>query len=140
VNSLQVLANRWKSENLRAFPPYGHAIVRSTFLAAGIEPPKDLIRLYATVGGMEVPDNNLWRLWPLFEVEEQKSQANEFGVLFSDYLLECWNYRVKPNDTETSAVYVDYFDGRQSFLVARTLEQFFDQYVLDADKLLNAPN
>jgi len=139
LNSLQVLVNGWKSENIRTFPPYGHAIVRATFLAAGIEPPKDLVCLYTTIGGMEVPDCRMWRLWPLFEIEEQESQANQFGVLFSDCHHEVWAYRVKPNDTETSAVYVDYYDGRQSFLVAQTLEQFFDQYVLSPDELLNAP-
>lgn len=87
---------------------------------------------------MEAPDDELWRLWPLSEVDNRKSDANEFGVLFADYLLDSWAYRVKPNDTNTSAVYVDYFDGR-TFLVAETLEQFFEMYVENADRLLTQP-
>jgi hypothetical protein len=135
VKSLETLVTRWKSEDLGALPPYGEAIVRSTFLVTGIEPSKDLLHLYCVVGGMEAPDDELWRLWPLSDVENRKSDANEFGVLFSDYLLDSWAYRVKPNDTNTSAVYVDYFDGR-TFLVAETLDQFFDMYVENADRLL----
>ncbi len=85
---------------------------------------------------MQVPDDELWRLWPLSEVVERKSDTNECGVLFSDYLLDSWAYRVKPNDAETSSVFVDYFDGRNPLLVARTLEQFFVAYVENADRLL----
>lgn len=139
MKSLEALARRWQSENLVALPPYGEAVVRSTFLDTGIEPSKDLIHLYCVIGGMETHDDELWRLWPLSEVDNRKSDANEFGVLFSDYLLDSWAYRVKPNDTNTSAVYVDYYDGR-TFLVAKTLEEFFDRYVEDADRLLTEPS
>jgi len=140
VKSLDILIERWKLEDVRSWPPYGESIVRSTFLEAGIEASKDLCRLYGAIGGMEVPDNNWWRLWSLYEVAERKSEANSFGVLFSDYLLDSWAYRIKPNDIDTSAVYVDYFDGRNPFLVAETLDEFFEKYVQNADQLLNQPN
>jgi hypothetical protein len=137
VKSLEILVNRWKTESVLAMPPYGEAIVRATFLEAGIEPSRDLIHLYGVFGGMEICDDKLWRLWPLSEVADRKAEANEFGVLFSDYLLDSWAYRVKPNDSDTSAIYLDRFDGRAPFLVAKTLDQFFDMYVEDADRLLN---
>ena len=140
MKSLELLSKKWKTEDLLAFPPYGESIVRATFLDTGMEPSKDLIFLYSVIGGMEVPDAQLWRLWPLSEVADRTSEANDFGVLFSDYLLDSWAYRITPNDMDTSAVYVDYFDGRDSFLIARTLEQFFDSYLQDADRLLNYPN
>ena len=57
-------------------------------------------------------------------------------MLFSDYLLESWVYRVKPISKEVSAIYVDYFDGKASILVATSLEQFFSLYAANADKLL----
>jgi hypothetical protein len=136
VKSLELLVERWKSEDVGAFPAYGEAIIHATFGAAGIVPPKDLIHLYCSIGGMEAGDGTLWRLWPLSVVDNRKSDANEYGVLFSDYLLESWAYRVKPRDSETSEVYVDYFDGRASVLVARSLDQFFDMYLEDADRLL----
>jgi hypothetical protein len=139
VKSLEILLRRWKFESLREFPPYGEAVIRSTFLDAGIEAPKDLMYLYGVIGGMEIPDDQMWRLWPLSEVDDRKSEANQFGVLFSDYLLDSWAYRVRPNDADTSAVYLDYFDGRDPLLVANTLEQFFDLYEAGADRVLE-PN
>lgn len=140
MKSLEILVTKWRSEDLLALPPYGEPLVRATFLETGIEPPKDLIHLYGVIGGMEVSDDKLWRLWPLFEVAARKSEANEFGVVFSDYLLDSWVYRIKPNDMNTSAVYVDYFDGRDPFLVARTIEEFFDGYLHNADRVLNQPS
>jgi hypothetical protein len=137
VASLEILVKGWMTQDLRALPPYGEAIIRSTFLEAGIEPAKDLILLYGTIGGMHVPDDELWRLWPLSEVSDRKLEANEFGILFSDFLLDSWIYRVKPNDEYTSAVYVDYVNGKDPLLVAETLEQFFDKYVVNAHRLLN---
>lgn len=137
---LDVLINRWQSENVGPFPPYGESIVRSTFLEAGIEAPKDLTQLYGAFGGMDMHDNKLWRLWPLSEVAKRNDEPSAFGVLFSDYFLDCWAYRVKPNDGNTSAVYVDYFDERAPALVARTLDEFFERYVKDADRLLNQQN
>jgi hypothetical protein len=139
VKSLEVLIKGWQLEGVRLLPPYGESIERSTFLEAGIEPPKDLTRLYGAIGGMEVHDNKLWRLWPLSEVAERKAQASDFGVLFSDYLLDSWAYRIRPNDKDTSAVYVDYFNGRAPSLVATTLDEFFEKYVQNADQLLNQP-
>lgn len=140
MKSLEVLIKRWQLEDVRSLPPYGESIVRSTFLEAGIDASKDLTQLYGAIGGMEVHDGKLWRLWPLSEVAERRSEASDFGVLFSDYLLDSWAYRIRPNDKDTSAVYVDYFDGRAPSLVARTLDEFFKKYVQNADQLLNQPN
>lgn len=75
-------------------------------------------------------------LWPLSEVDERSDEANESGVPFSDYLIDSWAYRVKSNDDMTTAVCIDYYDGRR-ILVAPSLAQFFERYVENADALLN---
>ncbi len=136
-DSLEILIRRWRADDaIGVLPPYGEAIVRATFLQAGIEPSKDLIALYGAIGGMEAADLDPWRLWSLSEVEERKAEANEFGVLFSEYLIDSWAYRVKPNNVQTSAVYIDYYDGKASILVAPTLRNFFDLYLENSDRLL----
>jgi hypothetical protein len=117
-------------------PPCGESIVRATFMDAGVDAPRDLIRLYGAIGGMESHDDELWRLWPLSDVADRKSEANDFGVLFSDYLIDSWAYRIQPNNMDTSAVFLDYYDSKDSILVARTLAEFFDEYVENADRLL----
>lgn len=101
MNALEILVIRWNAAQLRPYPPYEESIIRSTFLDAGIDAAKDLVQLYSAFGGMDVPDADEWRLWPLHEVTDQKSEANEFGFLFSDYLISCWEFHVKPNDSET---------------------------------------
>jgi hypothetical protein len=136
VKALEVLARKWRQEETGAFPPCGEAVVHATFLAAGIAAPRDLVHLYGVIGGMEVANKDMWRLWPLSEVDARKTDATEYGVLFSDYLIESWVYRIKPNDTNTSSVYVDYANGQPPILVARTLEQFFETYESNPDKLL----
>jgi len=139
VKSLEILVEHWSHQDLAALPPYGESVVRSTFLELGIEPPRDLVQLYGAIGGMEIPDKHLWRLWPLSEVLKRQGEANEYGVLFSDYLLDSWAYRAKPIDKVRTAVFLDHFDDRQPWLVAETLEEFFDKYLHDADELLNEP-
>lgn len=136
MNSLERLVGRWHGEGVDAFPPYGESIIRATYLQVGVEPAKDLLKLYRTIGGMEMCDNAFWRLWPLSEVDARNSEANSFGVLFSDYMLDCWAYRVKPNDENTSSVYVDYFDERDPIRVAHSLAEFFDRYIENAERLL----
>lgn len=136
MEALKILIRKWQSESVPLMPSCGTYLVRATFLGTGIEPPKDLVTLYSLIGGMEDTDDTLWRLWPLSEVDGRKLDANEFGVLFADYLIDSWAYRIKPNNTETSSVYVDYYDGRDSVLVAETLEEFFNALVEDAEKLI----
>lgn len=139
MRSLEILIRKWKAEGMRPLPPYGAAIVRATFLQLGMEASRDLIELYSTIGGMEVHDDKLWRLWPLSEVADRASDTNDYGFLFSDYLIDSWAYRVKPDGPGTSKVYVDYFNGNKPVLIAGTLEEFFDKYVRNADRLLTQP-
>jgi hypothetical protein len=127
MKSLEIFVSRWRSADLIAFPPYAESVVRATFLDAGIELARDLLALYGEVGGMDMSDDTDWRLWSLAEVEDRKLEANAFGVLFSDYMFDCWDYRIKPNDGDTSSVYVEYFDGGDPLLVAGSLEAFFDR-------------
>ncbi len=139
MQSLDKLVRRWNSEDLDALPAYGESIVRATFLEIGIEPPADLVRLYRAIGGMAGPDCHQWRLWSLSEVCERRAEANAFGMLFSDYMLDAWAYRAKPIDAATTAVYLDYYDDQPSLLIAHALDQFFDLYLRDAIALLEEP-
>ena len=136
MKALEILVRRWNVAAFQPYQPYDEALIQSTFQDAGIDAAKDLVRLYSTFGGMDVPDDDYWRLWPLHEVTDQKPETNAFGVLFSDYLLSCREFYVKPNDCETSAVYCDYGDLESPILVASTLDDFFDKYVQNADQVL----
>ena len=56
-----------------------------------------------TFGGMEVPDDGMVRLWPLKEVTESADRS-DFGLLFADYMIDSWCFRLKPVSSEASAV------------------------------------
>jgi hypothetical protein len=137
MNSLKVLLERWHHEEVDALPPVSEELVRLTFSKLGVIPTRDVIDLYGAIGGMRMMDNEYWRLWPLSEIVERFAEANEYGVLFSDYCLDCWAYRIKPRDSTTTAVYVDHFDGKPPSMVAESLTQFFDLYVANARNLLD---
>jgi hypothetical protein len=139
MKSLEALLKRWSKEGVDAHPPASEEAVRATFSKIGIIPTKDIIELYGVIGGMDVMDNEYWRLWPLSEIEERRAEASEYGILFSDYCMDCWAYRFKSNGTDSSAVYVDYFDGKAPNLVAESLDQFFSLYVENARELLDGP-
>lgn len=96
MNSLEALVERWKSEEVDALPPASEEQVHLTFSKLGLRPTDDIVRLYGAIGGMEMMDNEYWRLWPLSEIEDRSSEISEYGALFSDYCLDCWAYRLKP--------------------------------------------
>ena len=128
---------RWELEDVGPQPTETKEAVQKAFTAAGCSASLDVIHLYGEIGGMDIGDNQIWRLWPLSEVAAQ--EPTNKGALFADYMLSCWAYRLKPMSAEKNAVYVDYFDGKEPTLVASSLEEFFDRYVKNAAQLLD-PN
>jgi hypothetical protein len=136
MQSLNELVNQWKTEAVALLLPENEEAIRGVFAGLGVDVTSDMIGLYKTVGGMDMMDNEYWRLWSLAEIKEENTTASKHGVIFSDYLIGCWCYRLKPMTDQTSAVYVDYFDGNEPVLVASTLKQFFDAYLVNARHVL----
>ncbi len=132
------LLKSWQSEGIPLVAPETRASVCEAFARFGSQATSDVVHLYSSFGGMEEMDKEYWRLWPLAEVGSENTQTSRSGVLFSDYLMSCWSYRLRPNADDTSAVLVDYFDDREPVVVANTLEQFFEAYATNATLLLDA--
>ncbi len=135
MNSLRTLLLRWSLEDVGPRPPESRASVEKTFAAVGYRATSDVVHLYGEIGGMDIGDNHLWRLWPLPEVAAQ--EPTDSGVQFADYMLSSWLYRLRPISAEESAVYVDFVDGTAPALVAASLEDFFSRYVKNTDLLLD---
>lgn len=137
VQILKNLIYRWQSEGLVLFAPETEDAVRQAFASVGSLATADVVSLYAAMGGMEEMDKEYWRLWPLVEVRAENTEHSPFGVLFSDYLMNCCCYRLKPNSADTSSVLVDYFDGREPIVVAHTLGEFLEAYAVNPTLLLD---
>jgi len=132
---LERLKARWLREGTDPYPPEPPERVRQVFRELGFEATPDVIEMYGVIGGMDMPDNVFWRLWPLDEISAEPPR--EHGVVFSDYMLSCWNYFLSPVSAEQSAVYVYHYDSRPPILVAPSLEAFFERYLAEGENFMN---
>jgi hypothetical protein len=130
---LQSLIHRWRSEGIELLPPELPGTVEATFRRLGSRATRDVVALFSALGGMEKMDDEYLKLWSLREMEDDEENAagSEFGPIFADYLISCWCFRLRPVDDETSAVYVDRFNGRSPELVASSLSEFLATYERD---------
>ena len=89
---------------------------------------------------MDFMDEAHFRLWPLAEINsENSSNAGSKGILFADYMISCWSYRLVPVSDAESAVYVEYFDGQPPVRVADSLEEFAIAYFARPNDVLHNP-
>lgn len=130
---LQPLIRRWQSEGVKLLPAEAPAAIKATFERLGSKATREVLELFSVLGGMEEMDEGCLKLWSLqeMEMETENSSRSEFGPIFADYLLSCWCFRLRPVDDETSAVYVDYFNGNPPEPVASTLAEFLAAYEHD---------
>ena len=133
------LIAKWRSEAVQEVPPESAANVQSAFQSLGYAASSDLIELYAQIGGMQMMDNNYFRLWPLAEIRKENTSPSLQGVLFADYLLDSWRYRVRPVSESESAVYVDFCDGKLPQPVETNLNDFLRCCLSDPDAVLHHP-
>jgi len=94
MQSLNTLLSQWRSEALVVLPPAPEEAIREAFESAGSVATKDVIELYSKLGGMEVMDSALWRLWSLAEIQSENTDRSISGVLFSDYLMNSERVKV----------------------------------------------
>lgn len=128
--ALAQLMSRWRSQGVDPLPPVDEAEVRNVFERLGGVATPDVIALFAVVGGMRDMDDDYLRLWSLEEIAQQP--PSDEGVLFADYLISCWDYRLSPTAGSRSAVRVEHYDGR-ALRVGSTLEAFLVSYAQDPD-------
>jgi len=133
------MIDRWRREGVVLLPPEPASIVRESFAKIGATPTSDVVSMYAALGGMREMDREYWRLWSLLEVQAENAHGSDVGILFSDYLINCWSYRLVPNSDDTSSVVADYFDFKQCIPVANTLEEFFRMYAENPYRVLEGP-
>jgi hypothetical protein len=137
MHSLDILVSQWAAESVRPLPPVDANVVHATFARLNAVATDDVLRLYSLMGGMESMTNDYWRQWSMAEILSENQEASEFGVLFADYLISSWCYRLKAKPDNTSAVYIDHFDGKAPVLAASSLEDFFDQYLKSGGEALH---
>ncbi len=128
--------NTWKEQRVCLRPPAEDDEILSVLNDCGFQPTADVLNLYRRLDGFmdgEYCRNHL-SLWSLAKIR----QENEFNptpdVWIADYLIDSYYYSLRRQDSQTSSVYVQFFDDDQlvnSFKVADTLDVFFERLVSD---------
>jgi hypothetical protein len=136
MRNLTSLVDRWRRQGIELLPPPTLAEIEATFSSVGAIATPDVVALYTAVGGIPGTDESFWSLWSMEEIRKENTVPSPFGVLFSDYMISCWCYRVRANQDATSSVLVDYFDGNEPSVVAESVEEFVDMYLRDPDHFL----
>jgi hypothetical protein len=140
MQNLHKMIDRWKAEGVVLLPPEPESAVREAFSKIKSVATSDVISMYATLGGMPEMDKEYWRLWTLTDITIENTSSVATGVLFSDYLISCWSYRLVPTDKDTSSVVADYFNDDQCIHVASSLEEFFGMYLENPYQVLEGPH
>jgi len=131
--ALARLIPRWTAQGAGLLPPATLHDVRVVFGRLGAVATPDVIALYGTFGGMrEMAGDSYLRIWPLEEIAERP--RSDHGVLFADYLISSWEYRLSPASEDQSAVHVDH-SGQNEMRIGPTLEAFLISLDCDADFL-----
>src|SRR5688572_1942464 len=138
MRNLTSLVDRWRRQGIELLPPPTPAEIQAAFASVGAVATPDVVALYTAVGGIPGTDESFWCLWSLEEIRKENKVFSPFGVLFSDYMISCWCYRVRANQGATSSILVDYFDGKAPSVVAESVEEFVEIYLKDPDNFLQA--
>jgi len=116
--ALARLVPRWSREGADLLPPATAADVHAVFERVGAVATPDVVALYTTIGGVQVMDDALLRIWSLEEIAA-KGPGGE-GVIFADYLISSGDYRLVTSAGSCSAVLLD----RDECRIGPTLEAF----------------
>ena len=135
----KVFKNKWVNEKINVLPGREEKDIIECFETFGITPTKDLIALYETLDGKDDMNEESFRLWSLKEIIEENSSKRDlertlkYGVLFGDYLVSCWCYRVNKN----GEVLIDHFtDGLEPIVKSGSVIEFFQLMLNDPDGAL----
>ena len=139
LNIFETFKARWIKEELDVHPAKDERAIVECFESFGVSPSEDLLALYSIVDGKDCMDGEHFRLWSLDEIREQNSSdkridsAKKFGVLFGDYCVDCWCYRINSK----GEVLVDYFvKDREPKLRSKSLTEFFKLMEKSPDEAL----
>ena len=131
--------NQWVREELDVHPGKDDSSIVECFEKFGVTPGKELLALYSLIDGKGCMDEEHFRLWSLSEIIEENSSEKElertlkYGVLFGDYCVNCWCYRVN----NSGEVLIDYFiENDEPILRSSSLLEFFQLMEKDPGEAL----
>lgn len=138
MNIFEIFKAQWVEEDLDVHAGADEQSIIDCFSQFGVIPKDDLLALYKIMNGKDCMDEQGFRLWSLDEVIEENNKereidrTNKYGVLFADYLLNCWVYRVNRN----GEVVLDHNDDSLLEVKGSSMLTFFELMKSDPDEAL----
>lgn len=118
-------------------PPFDESDIVAALNSTKRKHSQDVLALYQATGGMKSGemDSNMWSLWPLQRVVSENAKYDRPHILFADFLINSHCYCFKYESNEKSSVCVEYFNGEEPTCVADSVNDFFEIYLRNAEKL-----
>ncbi|MBC8043159.1 MAG: SMI1/KNR4 family protein [Rhizobacter sp.] len=135
--AIDTVLGKWRAEGIKLLPPATEATVVAALDKTGKQYSQDVVALYCATGGMEMneSDHSMWALWSLEQVISENKASNHAHLLFSDYLIFSHLYYFKYESEEKSSIYLDHFVGEPPVIVAASVNEFFELYLKNPEKL-----
>jgi hypothetical protein len=137
LSAIDTAMRNWERDGIKLHAPMEELVVRATLERTGRTYSSDVVALYCATGGMHdgESDSHMWTLWSMDRVIEENSRYDRPHLLFADFLIDSHFYCFRYESDETSAVCVDYLNGEEPELVARSVQEFFEAFVTNPEKL-----
>jgi hypothetical protein len=128
MNVFENFKAKWTKEELKTHSGKGREEIVKCFKKFGVTPTEELLALYCTIDGKDCMDKEYFRLWSLNEIDIENSSERElertmrYGVLFADYCVSCWCFRIN----RKGEVLIDYFsDNVEPRVKSSSITEFF---------------
>jgi hypothetical protein len=134
MTAVECAIEKWKLEKVALYSPVEKSVVAAKLSALGRAYSRDVLALYAVIGGMEdgYSDSHLWSLWSLERVVAETSLYTRPYILFADFLCDSHLYCFKYVNKEHSSVCVDYLNGEEPELLTGSVNECFE--ILNSDR------
>ena len=128
MNIFEEFKSKWIKEELNVHSGREKVAIVECFKKFGVTPCEELLALYGTIDGKDCMDKEYFRLWSLEEIESENGSEREFersmryGVLFADYCVNCWCFRIN----NKGEVLIDHFvENSEPKVRFKSIKDFF---------------
>lgn len=139
MNIFEEVKVKWIEEKLNVHGGRNKNAIVECFGKFGVTPCEDLLALYSTLDGKDCMDKEYFKLWSLEEIESENSSERKFersmkyGVLFGDYCVNCWCFRINKN----GEVLIDHFvENEEPKIRSSSISEFFRLMQQNPDEAL----
>lgn len=137
MSAIETAIRNWQRAGITLNAALRESDVRAELDKTGRAYSRDVVDLYCATGGMDEgeSDSHMWTFWSMERVVAENSRYERPHILFADFLMDSHLYCFRFESEERSAVCIDYLNGEEPEVVARSVQEFFETFVTEPLKL-----